>query len=72
MSYMDMKELDKLVKNVEKYLKGLELNPYEQHVLLTLIRERFDDRLRDVKMKDSISNMPLGGLMNRIMKGNLE
>ena len=56
------------IKEIEKMFKDNNINLVEQELILNqcLIRERTQDKNRQVQ--DMIGNVPLGGLLKRIIK----
>ncbi len=56
------------IKEIEQLFKDNNVNLVEQDLILNqcLIRERTQDKNRQVQ--DMISNVPLGGLLKRIIK----
>ena len=54
----------------EIIIKEEELDYVEQKLLYDVLLDRRMDRINKVKMNDSISNMPFGSIIKRVMKGD--
>lgn len=69
---IDYGRLTDLVKKHEAFMRAEELDMDEEKLLMDILKDRRDQRLQKVRAKDMIGQMPLGGLMSRIMKGKTE
>ena len=65
---INLENLGVYIKQIEKIFQDNEINPVEQDLILNqcLIRERTRDK--NSQVQDMISNVPLGGLLKRIIK----
>ena len=69
MKLINYEKLDELVRKYELlFITEEELDIDEQKLLLQILLDRRDKKYQDLRMKDSVNNMPLGSLMKKILK----
>ena len=56
------------IVQIEKIFKDNEVNPVEQDLILTQVLNRCRTKDKNQQVQDMIGNVPLGGLLKRIMK----
>ena len=56
------------IKEIENLFKEHNINPVEQDLILTQILNRLRTQDKNKQAQDMISNVPLGGLLKRIIK----
>ena len=67
---INYERLNAIVKDIELIIiKEEELDFVEQKLLYDVLLDRRQDKINNVKMNDSVSNMPFGNIVNKFMKG---
>jgi hypothetical protein len=67
---LNYERLNAIVKDIELIIiKEEELDFVEQKLLYDVLLDRRQDKINNVKMNDSVSNMPFGNIVNKFMKG---
>jgi len=65
---IDFKVLEKLIKDIEDILDKEKLAVPEKQLVLGQIQARLNSQIEKQKMADAVHNVPLGGLLKKIMK----
>jgi len=66
---IDYSRVDELVKDYENlFLVDHSLDMDEEKLFLEVLKDRREVKYQNIRMKDSVSNMPLGGLFKKLTK----
>ena len=67
---INYERLNAIVKDIEIIvIKEEELDYVEQKLLYDVLLDRRMDRINQLKMNDSVNNMPFGSIIKRVMGG---
>ena len=69
---INFENLEYYIKKIESIFKEENINPTEQSLILTQTLNRLNKKLKNQQAQDMVSNIPLGGLMKRLMKSKEE
>lgn len=69
MSLINLGELEKVIKDIERVFKKYTLNVEEKILVIRHINARLQKQIVHQKTGDMVQSVPLGGLLKRVIKG---